>query len=172
MGQVYRARDPRLQRDIALKVLQSDDAEHRSRFAREARAIAALNHPNIVTIHSVEEVGGVPFLTMELVEGTPLNRLILPGGFELTELLAIAIPIAEALAAAHPLIVHRDLKPPNGWSGQRPGKDPDSACQNVDAAKLARVRNARRAIVGTPLLSPEQLMPIQTRAATSSPSAS
>ena len=60
MGQVYRARDPRLQRDIALKVLQTDDAEHRSRFAREARAVAALNHPNIVTIHSVEEVDGVP----------------------------------------------------------------------------------------------------------------
>ena len=58
MGQVYRARDPRLERDIALKVLQTDDAEHRKRFAREARAIAALNHPNIVTIYSVEEVDG------------------------------------------------------------------------------------------------------------------
>ena len=114
MGQVYRARDPRLQRDVALKVLQTDDAEHRSRFAREARAIAALNHPNIVTIHSVEEVDGVPFLTMELVEGTPLNRMIPPGGLELNELLAIAIPISEALAAAHARgIVHRDLKPPN-----------------------------------------------------------
>ena len=85
MGQVYQARDPRLERDIALKVLQTDDAEHRKRFAREARAIAALNHPNIVTIHSVEEVDGQPFLTMELIEGTPLNRLIPPGGFELPD---------------------------------------------------------------------------------------
>jgi serine/threonine protein kinase len=110
MGQVYRARDPRLQREIALKILQTDDADHRKRFAREARAIAALNHPNIVTIHSVEEFEGQPFLTMELVEGTPLNRMIPPGGFEVHELLSIAIPIAEALAAAHARgIVHRDL---------------------------------------------------------------
>ena len=125
MGQVYRARDPRLERDIALKILQTDDAEHRKRFAREARAIAALNHPNIVTIHSVEEVDGQPFLTMELVEGTPLNRLIPPGGFELPELLSIAVPVAEALAAAHARgIVHRDLKPPNVMVGpRRPGQD-------------------------------------------------
>ena len=101
MGQVYRARDPRLERDIALKILQTDDADHRKRFAREARAIAALNHPNIITIHSVEEFDGQPFLTMELVEGTPLNRLIPPGGLELPQLLSIAVPIAEALAAAH-----------------------------------------------------------------------
>src|SRR4051812_34934811 len=114
MGQVYRARDPRLHRDIAVKVLQTDDPEHRKRFAREARAVAALNHPNIVTIHSVEEFDGQPFLTMELVEGTPLNRLIPPGGFELHELLSIGIPVADALAAAHARgIVHRDLKPPN-----------------------------------------------------------
>ena len=76
MGQVYRARDPRLERDIALKVLPETGRPPSavSRFPREARAIAALNHPNIVTIHSVEEVDGVPFLTMELVEGAPLDR--------------------------------------------------------------------------------------------------
>ena len=149
MGQVYRARDPRLERDIALKVLQTDDAEHRNRFAREARAIAALNHPNIVTIHSVEEVDGVPFLTMELVEGTPLNRLIPPGGFELRELLSIAVPIAEALAAAHARgIVHRDLKPPNvmvGPDGRVKMLDFGLA-KNVEAASLASVgRDARGA---------------------------
>ena len=163
MGQVYRARDPRLERDIALKVLQSDDREHRGRFAREARAIAALNHPNIVTIHSVEEVDGVPFLTMELVEGTPLNRLIPPGGFELNELLAIAIPIAEALAAAHARgIVHRDLKPPNvmvGPDGRVKMLDFGLA-KNVEAAKLASVEETREGqIIGTlAYMSPEQLM--------------
>jgi TolB-like protein/Tfp pilus assembly protein PilF len=163
MGQVYRARDPRLQRDIALKVLQTDDAEHRSRFAREARAIAALNHPNIVTIHSVEEVDGVPFLTMELVEGTPLNRLIPPGGLGLNELLAIAVPISEALAAAHARgIVHRDLKPSNvmvGADGRVKILDFGLA-KNVETANLASVEETREGqIIGTlAYMSPEQLM--------------
>ena len=88
-------RDPPSSGTSRSKLHQTDDAEHRKRFAREARAIAALNHPNIVTIHSVEEVDGQPFLTMELVEGTPLNRLIPHGGFELPELLSIAVPISE-----------------------------------------------------------------------------
>jgi TolB-like protein/Tfp pilus assembly protein PilF len=114
MGQVYRARDRRLQRDIAIKVLQTNNPEHRRRFEREALAIAALNHPNIVTIHSVEEAEGMPFLTMELIEGVPLNRIIPPGGMPLSELLPLATAIAEALAAAHERgIVHRDLKPAN-----------------------------------------------------------
>lgn len=163
MGQVYRARDPRLERDIALKVLQTDDREHRGRFAREARAIAALNHPNIVTIHSVEEVEGVPFITMELVEGTPLNRLIPPGGFELNELLSIAIPISEALAAAHARgIVHRDLKPPNvmvGADGRVKMLDFGLA-KNIEAAKLPSVEETREGqVIGTlAYMSPEQLM--------------
>ena len=163
MGQVYRARDPRLQRDIALKILQTDDAEHRKRFAREARAIAALNHPNIVTIHSVEEVEGQPFLTMELVEGTPLNRLIPPGGFELHELLAIAVPIAEGLAAAHARgIVHRDLKPPNVMvSADGRVKMLDfGLAKNVEAKNLASAEETREGqIIGTlAYMSPEQLM--------------
>jgi eukaryotic-like serine/threonine-protein kinase len=114
MGQVFRARDPRLQREVALKVLQTNDPEHRRRFEREALSIAALNHPNIVTIYSVEEEDGVPFLTMELIEGTPLSKMIRPGGMALMELLPLAISIAEGLAAAHDRgIVHRDLKPAN-----------------------------------------------------------
>jgi serine/threonine protein kinase len=72
MGEVYRAHDSRLKRDVALKVLQLDNPESRIRFEREARAVAALNHPNIITIHSVEEVDGIPFLTMELIEGEAL----------------------------------------------------------------------------------------------------
>ena len=163
MGQVYRARDPRLERDIALKILQTDDAEHRKRFAREARAIAALNHPNIVTIHSVEEVEGQPFLTMELVEGTPLNRLIPPGGFELHELLAIAAPVAEGLAAAHARgIVHRDLKPPNvmvSTDGRVKMLDFGLA-KNIEAKNLASADETREGqIIGTlAYMSPEQLM--------------
>src|SRR4051794_4513580 len=114
MGEVYRAHDSRLKRDVALKVLQLDNEDARPRFEREARALAALNHPNIVTIHSVEEVDGIPFLTMELVDGEPLSARITPAGLPLDELLELAIPIAEALSAAHRKgIIHRDLKPGN-----------------------------------------------------------
>jgi TolB-like protein len=114
MGEVYRVHDSRLKRDVALKVLQLDNPEARVRFKREAVAIAALNHPNIVTIHSVEEVDGIPFLTMELVDGEPLSSQIIPGGLPLGRVLELAIPIAEAFSAAHRKgIVHRDLKPGN-----------------------------------------------------------
>lgn len=114
MGQVYRARDPRLQREVALKVLQTNDPDHRRRFQREALSVAALNHPNIVTIHSVEEADGVPFLTMEVVEGRVLSSMIPPGGMPLAGLLPLAIAIADGLAAAHERgIIHRDLKPAN-----------------------------------------------------------
>ena len=117
MGEVYRARDPRLGRDVAIKVLPSafaDDAERLRRFEREARAAAALNHPNIVTVYSVEKSDGVLFLTMEVVEGRSLALAIPKGGFAIDELLTIAIPLADAVAAAHEKgITHRDLKPAN-----------------------------------------------------------
>src|SRR5207253_6792102 len=117
MGEVYRATDTKLGRDIALKVLPPEtarDPERLERFQREARAVAALNHPHIVTIFSVEEAEGVHFLTMELVEGEPLDRIIPEGGMEVPRLLEIAAGLAEALAAAHDKgIVHRDLKPAN-----------------------------------------------------------
>jgi Tol biopolymer transport system component len=117
MGEVYRAHDPRLKRDIALKVLPETtaaDPERRARFEREAQSVAALNHPNIVTIHSVEEAEGVLFLTMEYVEGKPLGDLIVKGGLPLTKLLSVAIPLADAVSAAHQRgITHRDLKPAN-----------------------------------------------------------
>jgi serine/threonine protein kinase len=117
MGEVYEAEDPNLRRKVALKVLSPRLASHPEaleRFKREARALAALNHPNIVTIYSVEEHHGTHFLTMELVEGRPLSDLIPRSGFGLGQLYAIAIPIADALAAAHEKgISHRDLKPLN-----------------------------------------------------------
>jgi eukaryotic-like serine/threonine-protein kinase len=117
MGEVYRARDPRLGRDIAVKVLPPEfalDVDRLRRFEQEARTAAALNHPNIVTIHSVEQSDSVLFLTMELVEGRPLSRVTPPRGMAVDELLAIAIPLVDAVAAAHEKgIAHRDLKPAN-----------------------------------------------------------
>ena len=117
MGEVYRAKDPRLARDIAIKILPldvADDPERLRRFEQEARAVAALNHPNIVTIHSVEQAGDLHFLTMELVEGKPLAALIPHRGLPLDRLLDLAVPLADAVGAAHARgIVHRDLKPAN-----------------------------------------------------------
>ena len=121
MGEVYAAEDTRLGRRVAVKVLSRGlaiDADHRERFEREARAVAALNHPNIVTIYSVEEADGVPFLTLELVEGRTLDALIPAGGLPLDRILAYAIPLADAVGAAHQRgITHRDLKPGNVMIG-------------------------------------------------------
>ena len=117
MGEVYRARDKRLGRDVAIKVLPDAVASAPDRLARlerEARAVAALNHPNIVVLHSIEENAGTRFLTMELVEGRSLTTLVTPGGLSLAQFLALTIPLAEALVAAHEKgVVHRDLKPAN-----------------------------------------------------------
>src|SRR6202167_5966264 len=117
MGEVYRATDTKLGRDVALKLLppeMASDPERLARFRREARAVATLNHPHIVTIFSVEEADGIHFLTMELVEGQSLDRLIPESGLPVERILAIASALADALGAAHDKgIVHRDLKPAN-----------------------------------------------------------
>jgi serine/threonine-protein kinase len=117
MGDVYRAEDGLLQRQIALKILspaRAAELQNLERFKREACSVAALNHPSVVTIYSVEEHEGLHFLTMELVQGQTLTGLIQPGGLPLRRLVEIALPLAEALEAAHGQgIVHRDLKPDN-----------------------------------------------------------
>src|SRR5205085_1686609 len=117
MGEVYRARDTRLNRDVAIKVLLpsvADDPERLARFEREAQTLAALNHPNIAHIHGFEESTATPALVMELVEGPTLADRLGHGALSLDEALPIARQIAEALEAAHEQgIVHRDLKPAN-----------------------------------------------------------
>jgi len=117
MGEVYRARDTRLGRDVAIKVLRealASDPESLARFTREAHAVAALSHPHIVTIFSIEEAGGVRFMTMELVEGRTLDRMIPSGGVSMAQFFDIAIALADALSAAHQKhFIHRDLKPSN-----------------------------------------------------------
>jgi len=121
MGAVYLAEDPELQRSIALKVLPADlsrDPAALSRFKREARAIAAVNHPNIVTIHSVEADSSTPFLTMELVEGRTLAEILDRGPVDPPDFFDMAIPLVRALEAAHAQgVTHRDLKPANVMIG-------------------------------------------------------
>src|SRR5436309_9689707 len=117
MGEVFLAEDSRLHRRIAVKILPplfATDPDHRERFTPEAQAIAALNHPGIVTIHSVEEDDGRLFLTMALVDGSPLSELIPKGGLPLAKVLRIGIEVADAMASAQQRgITHRDLKPGN-----------------------------------------------------------
>ena len=117
MGQVYRARDTKLGRAVAIKVLPealARDKERLDRFEREARLLAALNHPNIATLHGMERSGDVRFLVMELVEGETLGERIARGAIPLDEAVALFVQIAEGLEAAHEKgIVHRDLKPAN-----------------------------------------------------------
>src|SRR5579864_8789598 len=117
MGEVYLAKDTKLGRDVAIKVLPdtvAHDPERLARFEREAKTLAALNHPNIAHIHGFEDSTGVPALVMELVEGPTLADRIARGPIPIVEALPIAKQIADALEAAHEKgIIHRDLKPAN-----------------------------------------------------------
>ena len=170
MGVVYRARDTRLHRDVALKVLPAEtasDPERLERFRREARTVAALNHPNIVTIFSVEEDSGMHFLTMEMVEGRSLAELLATEGkLDRERFYDIAVALTDAIAAAHARgIVHRDLKPANLML------DADGRLKVLDfgLAKLAAVdagttrdetqllmTEVGRVIGTAPYMSPEQ----------------
>ena len=118
MGEVYRARDPRLDRDVAIKVLPEDfaaDQDRLARFEREAKLLASLNHANIAAIYGLEDAGDQRFIVMEVVEGETLaERIARSSRIEVEESLEIARQIAEALEAAHENgVIHRDLKPAN-----------------------------------------------------------
>jgi serine/threonine protein kinase/Tfp pilus assembly protein PilF len=117
MGVIWKAHDLKLDRDVAVKFLPEGavgDPERRAFFEREAKAVAALSHPNIVTIFAVAEAEGTTFFTMELVDGQPLSKLIEPEGVSLDRFLEVALPLTGAVAAAHARgIIHRDLKPQN-----------------------------------------------------------
>jgi serine/threonine protein kinase len=117
MGEVYRARDTRLNRDVALKVLPpafTADPDRVARFEREAQLLASLNHAHIGSIYGLEDAGNVPALVLELVEGDTLDDRVRRGALPLSEALAVAQQIADALDAAHASgIIHRDLKPSN-----------------------------------------------------------
>ena len=170
MGEVYRATDTKLGRDVALKVLPPDvasDPERLARFQREARAVAALNHPNVVTLYSVEECDGVHFLTMELLEGQPLDRLIAASSLAVERIVEIASALADALIAAHEKgIVHRDLKPANVMVTHEGrvkvldfglAKDVGAATSS-DATLTSAGRTQAGAVMGTlAYMSPEQV---------------
>ncbi len=174
MGAVYRALDKKLRRDVAIKVLPAELAsnpERLERFKREALAVASLNHPNIVTIFSVEESGAQSFIVMELIQGRALNAMIPKGGFQVERFLEIAIALAEALEAAHEKgITHRDLKPGNvmiedsgrvkvidfGLAKLAPFSDPNGTDPLSQLPTVAVTLEGR--VLGTPsYMSPEQV---------------
>lgn len=173
MGEVYRARDSRLRRTVAIKVASSGinaDPQVRARFQREARTIAALNHPHICAIHDVATFEDHDVIVMEFLDGETLEQRLRRGPIPAAELFAIAIAIAEALAAAHREgIIHRDLKPSNvmltrsgvklldfGIAKQREIHKPDSTpSMGATATALGTIEGT---LVGTvPYMAPEQL---------------
>lgn len=169
MGEVYAADDTRLNRRVAIKILPPEmaaDPERLQRFRREAQAIAALNHPNVVTLYSVEEADGVHFLTMEIVEGKTLGEVIPAGGVPWPDFFRWSIALTDAVAAAHQQgVIHRDLKPGNimiGAGGRLKVLDFGIAKLRPDAAPetptIATTQvTAPHALVGTAgYMSPEQ----------------
>jgi len=166
MGAVYRAIDTTLDREVAIKLMSvewSANPEHLQRFRREAKIVAALDHPNIIVVHAIDEIGEVPFIVMELVRGKTLRDLMRPTGLPQRQLLDFAIPIADALAAAHAGgVTHHDLKPENVMVTR------DGRVKVLDFG-IARRRGGvatpsdeddgtRGRLVGTPAyMSPEQL---------------
>jgi Tol biopolymer transport system component/tRNA A-37 threonylcarbamoyl transferase component Bud32 len=170
MGEVYLARDTRLKRDVALKLLRPDsvaDANRTQRFIQEARAASALNHPHIVAIHDVDRIERVDFIVMEYVPGTALDKIIDRKALPLAKVLQYAIQIADALATAHAAgIVHRDLKPSNIVIDDRDSVkivdfglakliEPRSSDDSVSTGRV--LETTKGTIVGTAAyMSPEQ----------------
>ena len=172
MGEVWRATDTKLGRDVALKILPAEMAanpERLDRFRREATMLAALDHPGVVGVYSVEESDGVHFLTMQLVEGQSLDHLIAEGGMDVARILEIGTATAEALVAAHAKgIVHRDLKPANVMvAGDERVKVLDfglakiaapSSDEPLDSEMETDLHTREGVVMGTmPYMSPEQI---------------
>jgi eukaryotic-like serine/threonine-protein kinase len=174
MGEVYRARDTRLQRDVAVKILPeafAADGNRRARFEREALVLASLNHPNIATIHGIEDEDGVHALVMELVDGETLAARIIRGAVPVPEALTIARQIADALDAAHERgIVHRDLKPANikltssglvkvlDFGLAKAVAEEEPSGDTLEGTTVTAVATQAGHIVGTPAyMSPEQM---------------
>ena len=178
MGEVYRATDTRLGRDVAIKVLPAavvNDPERLARFRREAHLLASLNHPNIAAIYGLEEADGTPFLALELVDGEDLKDRLRRGAIPLDEALEIATQVAEALEEAHNRgIVHRDLKPANvklattgrvkvldfglakAWSASS-GSGPSSTPEVTQSPTLAYSGTLAGVVLGTAAyMAPEQ----------------
>src|SRR5688500_16381334 len=168
MGEVYRARDTRLHRQVAIKILPSGsgvDPHFRERFDREARAVAALSHPNILAIYDVGDHGGIPYIAIELLDGDTLRQHLGTSPLPLSTALDYAVQIGRGLAAAHDRgIVHRDLKPENIFitrDGQVKlldfGLATEPAWEPGDAAtRLARTEAG--VVLGTAdYMSPEQV---------------
>ena len=149
MGEVYKARDTRLDRTVAIKILPSGDPERRERFAREARAIAALSHPNICVLHDVGQESGTEFLVIEYLEGETLADRLKQGPLPLETLLKLATEIADALESAHAAkIVHRDLKPANIFITRRG----QAKVLDFGLAKLARPRGEAADVTNLPTM--------------------
>src|SRR5499427_10404498 len=174
MGEVYKATDTRLNRTVAIKILPphfADNPEMKQRFDREAQTVAALNHPNICTLHDVGRQGGIDFLVMEYLEGETLAARIQRGPMPLDEALKVAIQIADALEKAHGQgVTHRDLKPGNVMLTESGAKLLDFglakhrpmmiSAQNgvATAATESLALTGPHAILGTlPYMAPEQL---------------
>ena len=177
MGEVYRARDTKLDRDVALKVLPrsvAEDPDRLARFEREAKVLASLNHPNVCTVHDTGEYDGRPFIVMEVVHGNTLQQQLGSGPLQFREVIDLAMQLADALDAAHAKgVIHRDIKPANIIVNERGHAklldfglaklSPDTAADSnahahlgaptIDAVELTQPRSA----VGTiAYMSPEQ----------------
>ena len=157
MGEVYRARDSKLGREVAIKVLPSEmasDADRRARFEQEARSASALNHPNILTIYDIGEADGTTYIAMELVEGKTLRELLASGEpLPTKKLLDLAVQIAEGLAKAHGAgIVHRDLKPENVMVS----RDGFAKILDFGLAKLTEPASQGQSIMPTAIAAPTQ----------------
>jgi Tol biopolymer transport system component len=161
MGEVYRARDGRLQREVAIKVLPEAfalDADRLARFEREARSLASLNHQNIAAIYGLEDADGVRALVMELVEGPTLADLIARGPIPIADALPIARQMAEALEAAHEQgVIHRDIKPANI-------KVRDDATVKVLDFGLAKAMEPTQGVSPSHSMSPTITSPVMTQA--------